>query len=92
MQKIGTGYTNHFNFKNKRSGSLFQSRYKSIEVNSEEYLNYLSAYINGNSEIHGICKVKDYKYSNYDIVLSGNAKNFNKYILKNFSSIKEYKE
>ncbi len=92
MQKIGTGYTNYFNLKNKRSGSLFQGRYKSIEVNSEEYLNYLSAYINGNSEIHGICKAKNYKYSNYNVILFGGADVFNKHILKNFSKIEEYQK
>ena len=90
MQKVGIGYTNRFNIKNKRSGSLFQGKYKSVLVDNEDYLLYLSAYIHGNSEIHGICKVENDNYSNYNIALTGKAKMFNKYILKNFSDIKEY--
>ncbi len=45
MQKLGTGYTNYFNQKYERSGSLFQGRFKAILVNRDEYLNYLKQYI-----------------------------------------------
>lgn len=90
MQKVSIGYTNRFNIKNKRSGSLFQGKYKSVTVDNEDYLLYLSAYILGNSEIHRICKAGEYNYSNYNIALAGKARMFNKYILKNFSSIEVY--
>ena len=52
MQKIGTGYTNYFNEKNKRSGALFQGRFKAVLIDSNEYLLYLSAYVNKNNHIH----------------------------------------
>jgi len=52
MQRLGTGYTNFFNHKNKRSGSLFQGKYKSVHVDSNEYLLHLSAYINLNDKAH----------------------------------------
>jgi putative transposase len=52
MQKIGTGYTNYFNKKYKRSGSLFQGKFKGIHIDSNEYLLYLSAYVNKNNFIH----------------------------------------
>lgn len=52
MQRIGTGYTNYFNEKNKRSGSLFQGRFKASHVASNEYLLHLSAYVNLNDKVH----------------------------------------
>lgn len=52
MHKLGTGYTNFFNGKNKSSGSLFQGRYKAIHVDSNEYLRHLSVYINLNYKAH----------------------------------------
>lgn len=52
MQKIGTGYTKYFNNKYKRSGTLFQGKFKSIHVHSNEYLLHLSAYVNLNDQVH----------------------------------------
>ena len=57
IQKVGTGYTMFFNKKNERSGSLFQGRFKSIYIDSNEYLLYLSVYVNGNHFIHAYDKV-----------------------------------
>ena len=54
MQRLGTSYTKYFNNKNKRSGVLFQGRFKSKHVDTNEYLLYLSAYVNLNDKIHGI--------------------------------------
>ena len=53
MHKISTGYTNYFNKKYKRSGALFQGRFKAINVDSNDDLLYLSAYVNRNYFIHG---------------------------------------
>jgi hypothetical protein len=48
MQKIG-GYTMYFNEKHKRSGALFQGRFKSKHISDNRYLLHLSAYINMNN-------------------------------------------
>jgi len=45
MNSLGTRYTMYFNRKYKRVGSLYQGVYKAVEVDSEEYLLYLSKYI-----------------------------------------------
>jgi len=58
MHKIGTGYTMHFNKKYKRSGSLFQGRYKATHVDSNEYLLHLSAYINLNYKVHCLERIR----------------------------------
>jgi len=52
MQRFGTGYTNYFNEKHKRSGSLFQGPFKSVYVTSDSQLRHLSAYVNLNDKIH----------------------------------------
>lgn len=48
MQKLGSGYTNYFNQKYKRVGSLFQGRFKAVLVESDNYLLHLSRYIHLN--------------------------------------------
>lgn len=45
MQRLGNSHTKHFNTKYARKGHLFQSRFQSVHVDSNEYLNHLSWYI-----------------------------------------------
>lgn len=68
MRKIGTGYTNYFNLKYDRVGSLFQGRYKSVIIESDEYLKQLSRYIHLNPlKTPGITNenLGKYVYSSY---------------------------
>ncbi len=48
MQKISTGYSMYFNKRYERTGSLFEGRFKSLHVDSDEYLKYLFSYIHLN--------------------------------------------
>jgi putative transposase len=48
MHRLGTAYTNYFNIKKERSGSLFQGKYKIKQIIDEKYLIYLSKYIHLN--------------------------------------------
>ena len=52
MHRLGTGYTIFFNEKYKRSGSLFQGRYKAAHIDTDEYLVHLSIYVNLNNRAH----------------------------------------
>lgn len=52
MHRLSTGYTNYFNEKNKRSGCLFQGRYKAKHISSNEYLLHLGVYVNLNDKVH----------------------------------------
>jgi REP element-mobilizing transposase RayT len=52
MHKLTMGYTNYFNLKYDRSGALFQGNFKSVHINANEYLLWLSGYVNGNDRIH----------------------------------------
>lgn len=48
MRKIMTGYTMYFNNKYKRTGSLFEGKFKAELVSNDEYLKYLFSYIHLN--------------------------------------------
>lgn len=63
LHKLGTSHTKYYNKRNKRSGALFQGVFQSIHINSNEYLLYLSVYVNKNDFIHGYENNADWKYS-----------------------------
>lgn len=52
MKRLSGGYTWYFNNKYERSGSLFQGRYKSVHVGTNEYLLQLSVYVTLNFRAH----------------------------------------
>jgi putative transposase len=80
MEKLCTGYSSYFNKRHDRVGPLFQSRYKSQHVTSDNHLKYLFAYIHLNplklidpnwEEKRGISVgktkkfISEYKHSSY---------------------------
>ncbi len=66
MHYINGSYTTYINIKKKRSGHLFQGRYKSIIVDADNYLLELSRYIHLNPVRAGmIQKPTDYQYGSY---------------------------
>jgi putative transposase len=48
MQKISTAYSMYFNKKYKRTGGLFEGKFKSEHLNTDRYLKYIFAYIHLN--------------------------------------------
>jgi REP-associated tyrosine transposase len=48
MRGLMTSYSHYFNKKYKRSGSLFETRYKASLVNSSSYLEHITRYIHLN--------------------------------------------
>jgi len=66
MQNINTSYTVYINKKYRRSGHLFQGRFKGIIVDKDEYLITLSRYIHLNPVRAKIVqKLEDYKWTSY---------------------------
>lgn len=94
MKSFGTSYTMFFNQKYNRSGSLFQGKFKAVHIETNEYILWLSGYINGNAEIHKIAKADNYLWSSYQDYLGlRNGTLCNKeIILSQFKNINEYKE
>jgi putative transposase len=92
MLKLGSGYTTYYNMKNDRSGSLFQGPFKSSHIDSNEYLLYVSAYVNCNSEVHKIAKAEDYEWCSFPEYIGKSKNNLcNKnIILGQFKDLKEY--
>ncbi len=52
MHRLGTGHSKYFNTRHKRSGALFQGKFKAKLINSNEYLLHLSVYVNLNDRVH----------------------------------------
>lgn len=66
IRHINGAYTIYFNSRHKRSGHLFQGRYKSILIEADEYASELSRYIHLNPLRAGITKQPDkYSWSSY---------------------------
>jgi len=98
MHKLNGGYSKYFNAKYKRSGSLFEGRFKAIHIDSETYLIHLSAYINLNYRVHNLEKfgglaTKLFK-SSWEEYLGLNQEKFcqKDIILDQFDTIENYKK
>lgn len=66
MQHINGAYTSYFNVKRKRSGHLFQGRYKAIVIEADEYAQELSRYMHLNPvRAKMVAKPEEYRWSSY---------------------------
>ena len=66
VQSLAIRYVYYFNKKYERTGSLFQGRFKSKVVESQEYFLELCRYIHRNPEKAGIALTQSYKWSSYN--------------------------
>lgn len=65
------GYSQAFNKKEQRTGGLFESPFRRIEVTNDGYFSQLIAYIHYNPQIHGIISdFRNYPHSSYNVHLS----------------------
>jgi putative transposase len=89
MHHINGAYTNYFNVKRKRSGHLFQGRYKAVLVDIDEYAQELSRYIHLNPVKAGMVeKPEQYKWSSYQGYINVNKSSkwlFTDFILSLFN-------
>ncbi len=71
---INVAYVAYYNRKRRRSGHLFQGRFKAVVIDADEYLKHLSRYIHLNPIRAGIvANCKGYPWSSYP-VFGGYAK------------------
>lgn len=71
MHYINGSYTNYINRRRKKSGYLFQGRYKAVLVDVHNYLIELSRYIHLNPvRAKMVKKPEDYTYSSYKSYIS----------------------
>ena len=70
MKRINVSYVFYFNKKYKKSGHLFQDRYKSEKIEDDSYLLMATRYIHKNPVKAGIVKkAEKYKWSSYKAYL-----------------------
>ena len=84
FKRLLGGYTKYFNLIHKRSGSLFQGRFKSNLINDDAYFLKIRPYVNINYLIHDIPKSKkhlirasdeEYNKENFDLASKVEAEN-----------------
>ena len=73
MKKLLTGYVVNFNLRYKRSGHLFQNRYKSIICEEDPYLLELTRYIHLNpiraGMVRDVKQLNAYQWSGHSAIL-----------------------
>lgn len=97
MKRLSGGYTNYFNTLYGRSGSLFQGRFKSCMVSSDQYFLKIFPYVNVNFLIHDMPASKrnlvlasdqEYNNTNFKIVSEVEATN----LLEAFGGLDNFQE
>ena len=72
MHFLNSSYTTYVNINRKRSGHLFQGRYKAILVDKDNYLLELSRYLHLNPvRVNMTQKPEEYLYSSYRSYITG---------------------
>ena len=78
LQRVSGGYSMYFNQKCKRSGSLFQGKFKANYIGTDQDLRQVLAYVYANNLMHDI--IDPTLYRNYintkDSLVRGLASNF----------------
>ena len=66
INKVCSSYSKYFNKKYEHVGHLWQDQFKAVNIDNDEYLQWLSAYIHQNPKVAGLVDdLKDYKWSSY---------------------------
>ncbi len=77
MQRINTEFARTYNRENKRTGHVFEKRYKGILVKDDSYLLSLLRYVHQNPVKAKICrKVSEYKWSSDFLYRKNRVKGF----------------
>ena len=72
FKRINVSYVAYFNRKYKRTGHLFQDRFKSECVENDDYLLHVLRYIHMNPVKAGICeKPEEYEFSSFNEYMEG---------------------
>lgn len=71
MRRLNSGYALYFNLVHGRSGHLFQGRFDSEVVDTDEYLMTVVRYIHHNPRKAGMTPGNSYEWSSYDAYTSG---------------------
>ena len=74
IRSMFIAYTMAVNIQEKRTGALFESKYKRLEIEDDDYLRYVIFYTHYNPEKHGVVDdFKNYRFSSYRAFLSNKS-------------------
>jgi len=90
MKSVNIRYSAYFNKKYERVGHLFQNRFLSKKVETDDYLMTLHRYIHQNPEKANIARTDEYKWSSYKDYIYHNGLADTDFILNMFSDDKWY--
>jgi hypothetical protein len=95
LRHINGAYTNYYNTKRKRSGHLFQGRYKAILIEADEYLMELTRYIHLNPvRCRMVTKPEEHPWSSYQDYVGDRPKSAwlcTETVLGHFGAGKDYR-
>ena len=92
MRDLLRTYAQYFNKRHGREGHLFQGRFGSQPITSDEQLMACVRYIHRNPFEGGICKTLDYKWSSYRGYLQGAAVTSTDFMLELFDGTSSFVE
>ena len=77
--KFFQSYSMAFNKQYERVGTLFQTPFKRVEVNKDDYFTSLVYYIHANPQLHGLIKdFREWEWSSYKRILVDKLTNLKK--------------
>ncbi len=82
MQKLQSGYAVYFNGKHNHVGHVFSGRYKSIPIDSDEYLIIAVCYIHLNPVEEGLSETCEYRWSSYNDYLHSSGMTSTGFVLE----------
>jgi hypothetical protein len=87
MRSLNTSYSRYFNLRHKRTGPLFESKFKAALIDSNQYLEHITRYIHLNPRYW-----QNYYNSSYKFYVGGGEPEwiYTVPILSMFSSRKNY--
>lgn len=91
MRRLNAGYALYFNLVHNRSGHLFQGRFRSEPVDSDEYLMTVIRYIHQNPCKAGLARDCRYEWSSYDSFASGDVPRGADFILGVFGGTEAFR-
>jgi hypothetical protein len=93
FKKFFQSYAMAFNKKQNRIGTLFQTPFKRVRVEDENYFRELACYINTNAQKHNLVKdFREWKWSSYHKIISNKeTKLLKEEVIRYFNNIDNFK-
>jgi putative transposase len=92
LKKLFITYALAINNQEKRTGSLFDPKFKRIEITDQEYLKYIIFYIHYNPQKHKlVSNYSHYKYSSFKALTGNNKTNIDReYVYEIFDDLEGF--